>query len=528
MTKRISERFALICFAVAVCGSVSSFAQPGAKGDWSMTGGDSEQTGWQKAEADLKPESINGNFKLLWKIKLGDPSKAGPSFSEPLLAARLINAQGFKDIVYWGSSDTLYAVDSELGNLLWKKRYEGKTSAPGSSTCAAASLGLVIEPPPVINFNARRRPAGTPPPPEPPATAPSARRLGVPPGGGYFALKGIYVLTADGMLHEQVLTTGADFAPPVKFLPGAGSSSYGLNIVGKRILTSTGRDCGRVPNGAWSIDLTSATYPVSSFEDGHVRNLSVSGPLITPDGTAYIVTGAAKSSTPASEHANSIVALDKDMKVVDWYTPAKGKATFDAVSPVGLSYKGKQYVVVPDRDGSIALLDALSLGGPDHQTPIFKTATLTKSMQRGGWNGLATWLDKDGSPWIFASISSGISMPEASAKLNGLTPHGAVIALKLDDASGKLTLTPAWVSRDMVNPAPPRIANGVLVELAGGNANTHAVLYALNAADGAELYSSKDEIPTYSHLSGVAVGDSHAFFTDRNNTLYSFGIGLEH
>jgi hypothetical protein len=96
------------------------------------------------------------------------------------------------------------------------------------------------------------------------------------------------------------------------------------------------------------------------------------------------------------------------------------------------------------------------------------------------------------------------------------------------DADGKLALKSVWVSPDMVNPAPPRVANGVVVALAGGNATAHAVLHVLNAQTGAELYSSKDEIPTYTELSGVAVGDSHAFFTDHDNVLYSFGIGLEH
>jgi outer membrane protein assembly factor BamB len=72
------------------------------------------------------------------------------------------------------------------------------------------------------------------------------------------------------------------------------------------------------------------------------------------------------------------------------------------------------------------------------------------------------------------------------------------------------------------------VADGTVIALASGNASTHAKLYALNGATGAELYSSKDEIPTYTELSGVSIGDGHAFFTDRDNVLYSFGIGIEH
>ena len=83
--------------------------------NWRLTGADAGQSGCQKGEAILTPENIAANFKLLWKLKLGHPSQEGPSFSEPLLAGRLINGQGFKDIVYWSSADTLYAVDYEVG-----------------------------------------------------------------------------------------------------------------------------------------------------------------------------------------------------------------------------------------------------------------------------------------------------------------------------------------------------------------------------------------------------------------------------
>jgi hypothetical protein len=115
-----------------------------------------------------------------------------------------------------------------------------------------------------------------------------------------------------------------------------------------------------------------------------------------------------------------------------------------------------------------------------------------------------------------------------AVKLNAPTTHGGIVAFKIAETNGQFALNPVWVSEDMVNPAPPRIANGVVIALSGGNPSTHAKLFVLNAATGAELYSSKDEIPTYADLSGVSVGDSHAFFTDHDNVLYSFGIGLEH
>jgi hypothetical protein len=495
------------------------------RGDWPLTGSDAGQNGVQKDEVVLTADNAATAFKFLWKIKLGQPAKNASSFSEPLLAGRLINAQGFKDFVYWSSADTLYAVDSELGTLTWKKQYnmQDAKAAPG---CGVSSLGVLMEPPAVINFGARRpRTPGTPPPPPPPIAKSNERKLGVAPGGGYFGLKGIYVLTPDGVLHEQVMTTGADFAPPVKFLPAANGSAYGLNFTAKTIFTATGHDCDGVANGLWAIDLSDGNYTVRNYSTEKLHPLALTGPAITLEGTSIFVTGSGTSDPSAEVYAGSVVAVGKNMKVQDWYTPEGGMGSFESVSPAIFTYKGKQLVVAPGKDGSIALLDATSLGGADHHTPLFETAPIAGAGEKHGWDGFATWQDKDGAAWVFASVAAGVS---ASGGASGTAAHGAVVAFKLGDTDGKLSLTPAWVSKDMVNPAPPRIANGLVVALAGGDASNHATLYVLNAATGAELYSSKDQIPTYTKLSGVSFGDSHAFFTDHNNVLYSFGIGIEH
>lgn len=519
---RVTSTMSIAAMGVAavLCATTAAVPAYAQRGDWSLTGGDPGQSGLQKDEQGLSPDSIAANFKFLWKIKLGVPGKGAPSFSEPLLAGRLINGQGFKDLAYWSSNNTLYAVDSELGDLVWKKQFTGgKASGP----CSVSSLGVTMEPPLVINFNARRKP-GAPRPVEQPAAKSNERKLGVAPGGGYFGLKGIYVLTPDGMLHEQVMTTGADFAQPVKFLPAANASASGLNFVDKTIYASTQHDCGGVTNGLWSIDFAPGTYPVATYESSKLHLLSPTGPALTQDGTAIVVTGPGAAAENA--YPSSVVSLGKDMKVKDWYTPEGGMAQYANLSPITFSYKEKQLVVAPGKDGSIVLLDAALLGGNDHHTPLAQSDALAKSGEKHSWDGFAAWQDKSGTAWIYASVSAGVaSLPGINSSA---TTHGAIVAFKVTEADGKFSLTPVWVSGDMINPAPPRIANGVVIALAGGDRKAHAVLHVLNAATGAELYSSKDEIPTYTELSGVSVGDSHAFFTDHLNTLYSFGIGLEH
>jgi hypothetical protein len=512
------------CIAAFV-GSTALVAQSD-RGDWSVTGGDPAQSGWQKAESQLAPENAGAKVKFLWKIKLGEPSKDIRDFSEPLLAAGLINAQGFKDFVYWSSGDTLYGVDSELGTLIWKKQFS--TTAPEAAAgCGSSRLSLFIEPPQVINFHARRRGPNAPKPVEQPAAQANERKLGVAPGGGYFGLKGIYVLTADGMLHEQVMNTGADFASPVRFLPAGGSGAYGMNILGKTVYSSTARGCGGVANGIWSLDMASPDYHVTSLSTPGSRPLALTGPVLTPDGTAFFVSGNGTSDPASGVNAGSVIALSKDLKVQDWYTPGGGMGSYESVSPVTFEHKEKQLVVAPGKDGSIALLDAASPGGPDHHTPLSETAPVAKPGAKHSWDGFASWQDKDGTAWVFASVSAEVIASDSSLKRNGPTPHGAIVAFKVDD-TGQLALRPVWISRDLVNPAPPRIANGVVIALSAGDASTHATLYVLNASTGEEFYSSKNEIPTSAEFSGVAVGDSHAFFTDRDNVLYSFGIGLEH
>jgi len=91
-----------MCWGGALLGSGFLFAQQAQKGDWSVAGADAGQSGWQKAESKLSKDSVPTDFKFLWKIQLGPMSRTGESYSEPLLAARLINAQGFKDIAFWG------------------------------------------------------------------------------------------------------------------------------------------------------------------------------------------------------------------------------------------------------------------------------------------------------------------------------------------------------------------------------------------------------------------------------------------
>jgi hypothetical protein len=519
------KKWHLLTAGLSFAGAFLCLTQAGAQGaaslgNWSTARNDAGHAGYQKAENAMSKDSI-GQFKFLWKIKLGADAKEAQSYSEPLIVLRLINARGFKDLVVWAGTEDLYAVDSELGTMVWTKHYDVKPSP-----CGATNLASVMEPPPVINFGARRKP-GTPLPPQqqPPMEA-SARRLGVAPGGGGFGLRGIYVLTADGYLHEQVLTTGADFAPPVKFLSGPGGVSTGLSMSGKVLYTATKAGCAGTQNAFWAINLASSDYPVSSYHTEATVPLVSMGPTIGDGGVAYAITGAGTTNAQAGVYANSIVALSSDAKVNDWYTPS-GSGQLANVTPVAFTYKGKKLLAAPGKDGTFVLLDRESLGGSDHKTALAQTTTVFKP-KSDYVSALASWQDSGGNQWVLASVPGPLGAEAKFANTNGAAPHGSIVAFKVDDADKKTSMTPVWISRDLINPAPPVIANGLVIALSQGDVKTPAKLFVLDAATGKELYSSGDAISTYAHLAGVSVGDGHAFFVTHDNTLYSFGIGIEH
>jgi len=481
-------------------------------GFWPVADSTPAHNRWQRAETGITTKSVATGFKFLWKIKLGG-APADSSFSEPLLFPDLITGRGFKDLAFVADAHTLYAVDSELGQMVWQKDF------PSSAKKACGNLQVLAEPPQVIHFGARK-PGAPRPPPETPV-APTARRVGSSAGGGSYGLKGVYVLTSDGYLHEQIMATGLDYAPAVKFLPEAKGSSFALNINDEVVYTLAESGCHNEPGAVWSIDLKTPAYTVNSYQTKKESLAGLTGPAIGADGTVYVVTG----NGPDGEHPNSVVALTaKDLKVKDWYTPSGAAKTLHA-GPVVFTYKGKEVVAAPGKDGGIVLLDSHSLGGADHHTPLADSWVMSKAAKRGDWEGLATWQDKAGVCWVFASIDGPVAKFPGN---NGPAPHGSIIAFKVEEQDGHTALAPVWISRDLVDPAPPAIANGVVFALDGGNASTHATLYALDAATGKQLYSSGDAIESDTHLAGISIGDGHVFFTTHDNTLYSFGIPLEH
>jgi len=120
--------------------------------------------------------------------------------------------------------------------------------------------------------------------------------------------------------------------------------------------------------------------------------------------------------------------------------------------------------------------------------------------------------------------------------------HGAIVAWKVVDRAGVLTLETGWLSRDIAAPLPPTIVNGVVFAVSGGErrpsaaprssaeparGSSPATLYALDGATGRELWSSEATMTSVGR-GGLSAGSGQVYVVTAAGTVYAFGFPLEH
>jgi hypothetical protein len=240
------------------------------------------------------------------------------------------------------------------------------------------------------------------------------------------------------------------------------------------------------------------------------------------------------------------------MAVADYFLPRNAeyinKNDFDlgSASPVWFAWKNRHLLAHGFKEGVVYLLDGDRLGGADHSTPLFATPRLGNDAEEccaasGIWGGLSASRDDEGQTWVYVPVGGPPSMRAPSFPItNGPAPHGSIMAFKVlsDPRTQSPVLEPAWISGDFQYPDPPVLANGVLFALANGENpdqrrdesrrifDTHpAVLKALDAKTGRELFNSGAAMETWVHFSGLAVADGHVYAVDHGSNVYCFGVG---
>jgi hypothetical protein len=529
-----------------------------------MTGnGDAQRSAWVRADAKISKESLQDpkrkpGFQFLWKLKLDNKPRQLNALAPPTTLERLIGYRGFRMLGFvGGSSDAVFTIDTDLGRMEWEKRLvsnapsqAGTLACPGGMTTGVARPTAATLPPSSFGGGGGRsaparsavgepgqgavtlafvrpNPPGASAPPSSSSTPPRPVRPNPanPPGGqlgaGPFL---VYALSSDGMLHSMHLSNGADYEPPVKFLP-PNANANGLIVVDNVAYVVTEGNCGGAANGVWALDLSSKQVTTWKADVAGIAGAAFGG-----DGTLYVVTGS------GGELPNSLVALDpKTLSVKGWY---KAGAQEFSSTPVVFEYKGKTLIAAGARDGRVHLLDGANLKG-EAQTALYATPAPSKAgtMAPGA---LASWQDPSGARLILAPT---VGSHAADLGFKGAVTNGAVVAWKLVEQDGALTLQPAWVSRDLVSPLPPTIINGVVFVTSGGEFLTNdskmtaaerarrssrAVLYALDGETGKELWNSGTTITSFTRGAALSGGVGQIYLTTYDGVIYAFGFPMEH
>ncbi len=551
---------ALICCFCCGLAWLSNAKSQGRGGtDWMTSNGDAQRSAWVRGDAKISPATMQKpGFKFLWKLKLNNQSRQLKSLTPPSTLERLIGYRGFRMLGFvGGSSDNIFTIDTDLGRMEWEKRLTstalpqaGTLACPGGMTTGVArptlaalpslagggggfgrsspAKGSVGEPGEGAVTLAMARPTPPSPAPGQPPANPARPNPANPPGGqfgrGPFL---VYALSSDGRLHAMHLSNGADYEPPVKFLP-PNANANGLIVVDNVAYVVTEGNCGGAPNGLWALDLTSKQ--VSNWKANVAGQV---GPAFGGDGTIYVATAS------GGESPDSLVALEpKTLQVKDWYTAGQEFSS----SPVVFEYKGKTLIAATTKDGRVHLLDSAKLGGADHQTPLYATPASAKT---GAFapGALASWQDARGTRWILAPTVGKQAIDAGFASANGAVTKGAVVAWQIVEQNGAPTLQPGWASRDLVTPLAPTIINGVVFVTSSGafGANdskapaaqralrsSRAVLYALDGQTGKELWSSGATITSFTRGGALSGGVGQIYLTTHDGVIYAFGFPMEH
>jgi outer membrane protein assembly factor BamB len=561
------------CGVVALC-SLLAHAQRSPSHEWLTWGGDIERTGWNRAESALSKKTV-GQLVLKWKAKVDkqvpiEIESGASMLTAPLVAQGIRTRQGSKTVVYTlSASNTLAALDAATGAIVWQRTIEN-TVEPGNPAnwlCTNTSTAT-----PVID-----KASGT-----------------------------IYLIAADGRLYGMDLASGerklsAEFVPPF-------SRNWSLNLVDGFLYTTAGRGCGNGPApGAPSMpgDMPGAAAIVppttAPTEAGRVRPPAVAAHMIAIDlkNPAHPVTRFFTSpGRPggAWTRAGMVWAFDsffvqtadgpwdpakglwsqtllrlssKTLEVQDYFTPPNLEEInakdldFASGGTIAFTLANRQLVMSAGKDGTVYLLDARSLGGADHRTPLFSVKAGNDEMSyasTGVWGAPATMVNARNERWVYLPMWGPPSKRVTFARANGAAPHGSIMAFQVALDGDMPRVLPKWVSRDLSVPDSPVVANGIVYAISTGENTlqrhtdpryheifqkpdqpplprtgtltaeerglhtTRAVLYAFDAETGEELFSSKDTIDDWTHLSSITVADGSVYVTTRQSFVYAFGL----
>lgn len=501
--------------------------------DWLTDGGDNERTGWNRQEKVLTKDNVK-NLKLLWKLETHNQVRALHSLLPVLVVGQLSTPSGTKQVGYLaGISDNLYAFDTDTGKILWQKHWD--YPAPAGRGGGGGGQG---QPPDPAHLGFLRPGGSSDTPVIGPADAQGRRP--------------IYFVTGDGMLHILNAATGEDLEPAYMFHGGKG---WSLSLAGN-VLWMANTYAGESVS---AVRLDDPQHKVMNFNSGSGGAWGRRGVTIDSTGAAWTTTGDGvyDPSSDPPRYGNSIVGVriaGEALQLKDYYTPTnwdwlRRRDLDPNNTPTIFNYKGRELMAASGKECRMYLLDTTSLGGADHQTPLFKTPLFCNEevdfQDAGSWGAVSTWEDSAATRWVLAPFwGPAHSQAKFPIMNTPLTKDGGVAAFKVEDRQGKLELSPAWISRDMKRGEPVIIANGMVFGYGSGEETkqswpdiglqfdstiraekgTHATIYILDAQTGKELWSSGTQMHQWNHFTGITVANGRIYLGTYDGTLYCFGL----
>ena len=189
-------------------------------------------------------------------------------------------------------------------------------------------------------------------------------------GGGLGRAMVGYAVAGDGQLHVVGLQSGKDLQKPAPFLP-ANSQWSNPVAVGTMMYAATSGNCAGAPNGVYAIDLDAPDKPVVSYR---TNGGSVVGSVAFSSDGNTLLAAIGPGTVTGDGKANAIVALDpRTLRLKDWFTQPTAEFV---TGPTVFRHGTKDVVAAATKDGRVILLDAASLGGANHATPLADFAGL--------------------------------------------------------------------------------------------------------------------------------------------------------
>jgi outer membrane protein assembly factor BamB len=509
-------------FGFAICltfllGARGASGQRG-QGEWLTWGHDPQRSGWNQSETTLTRDNVS-HLELKWKSQLATAPKdvVLVTLTAPLVATVDGPAGPQTRVFVEGSDNTVYAIDSETGEIAWQKRFPNALTPkqPASLSCSNTENAT-----PVID-----------------------KAAGI-----------IYFTTSDGKLRGLSLENGDERLAPIDFTAPF-ARNWSLNLIDGAIYTSTARGCAGAMAHFTAVDLKDPARRVIEFYTSNGRGGGAwgRGGLVAGPKGVYTQTADGAYDPAAGKFGHTVMSLSFDnLRLLDTFTPANWEyleekdLDISSTSPSIFTFQKWTLLASAGKEAVVSLLDADSLGGANHHTPLYRSPRLGNDEvahdDRGVWGSMATWQDGQGRRWLLMPMGGPPSEESPSFKYSyGKTDQGSIMAfeVRLDSTKNTPTLVPVWMSRDIHSPDPPVVANGVVYALDAGKtimetrakakpgsplSAAHAILYAFDAETGQQLYSSDNSIDSWTHFSEPVVAGGKVYISTWDGRVCAFGL----